>query len=77
MPRRFEYGIHRLELGDPTADNRWGDVEMLSALNALGCEGWEVVQINSTITKGWVLLKRELLVGEYRSDQIYVAGAVG
>ena len=60
MLRRFEYAIHRLELGDPNADNRWGDVELLSALNALGAAGWEVIQMASTITKGWVLLKREI-----------------
>jgi hypothetical protein len=60
MLRRFEYAIHRLDLGAPTVDNRWGDVELLSALNALGSSGWEVIRMTSTITKGWVLLKREI-----------------
>ena len=62
MPRKFEYAINRVELAGPTEDNHWGDVEMLSVLNALGADGWEVVQIIATgdATIGcWILLKRE------------------
>jgi len=60
MPRKFEFGIHRFDLGEQNEANRWGDVELLSCLNAFGAAGWDAVTIRTAGDKCWVLLRREV-----------------